>query len=371
MRLLDRYLLRELLVLLGFCLGGFTICWLAFDLFSQLAVLQEHKLHGDEILAYELCRLPELLTVVLPVSLLLALLRALTLHTRHHELTAMRAAGISLWRICAPYLFIGFVASGLLFIINETLAPLGSERALAILNRRPSTKFGSGPAFQKIIFANDRNGTVWEASYNARTGAMRDVHVRWKKPDGSQLLLSAREAAFVKGVWQFTEVQTETQLPGAGNIFPTNRTFPKQLAVPEFKDTPAQINDDIEITRLAAKLHVEQAKIPLQRLARNLHNSHLTDHEQRYVRTQIHGRFAAPWACLVVVLIAIPFGAAGGRRNIFFGVAGSIFICFAFFILQEIGLALGVNGHIAPWLGAWLPNLLFGGIGAALIFRVR
>jgi lipopolysaccharide export system permease protein len=370
-RLLDRYLIRELLVLLGFCLGGFAVCWLAFDLFGQLAVLQEHKLHGDEILLYELCRLPSLLTIVLPVSLLLALLRALTLHTRHHEFTAMRAAGISLWRICAPYLFVGFVGSGILFIVNETLAPLATEKAIAIRESRVSTKAANQSLFQKIVFANERNGTVWEADYNPRTGAMRDVHVRWKKPDGSQFLLSASTATFVQDVWNFTDVQAETQLPGRGSIFSVNRIFQKQLVVPEFKDTPQQINDDLEISRLANKTHVEQAQIPLNRLARNLRNSHLTERERLYVLTQIHGRFAAPWVCFVVVLIAIPFGAAGGRRNVFFGVAGSIFICFAFFILQEIGLALGVNGHVAPWLGAWLPNILFGVGGAALIFRVR
>ena len=371
MRLLDRYLLRELLVLLGICLGGFAVFWMAFDLFDHLPKLQEHKLHGDEIALYELWRLPELLTIVLPVSLLLALLRALTGHTRHHEITAMRAAGISLWRICVPYLFVGFIGSGVLFIINESLAPVAAAKANAVLNRRPSVKFGQDDPFQKIVFANDRAGTTWLADYNERTGAMRDVHVRWKKSDGSQFLLSARAAAFVKGVWTFTNVQAETQLPGTGNIFLTNRSFPRELAVPEFKDTPQQITDSLEISRLAGMAHVEQAQLPLKRLVRSLRNAHLTGREKLYVLTQIHGRFAAPWTCLVVVLIAIPFGAAGGRRNVFFGVAGSIFICLGFFVLQQLGLALGVNGHVPPWLGAWLPNLLFGVGGAVMIFRVR
>ena len=90
-----------------------------------------------------------------------------------------------------------------------------------------------------------------------------------------------------------------------------------------------------------------------------------------YFWTKFDGRLAAPWTCLVVVLIAIPFGAASGRRNLFFGVAGSIFICFGFFVVQQFSLAFGSGGHIPPWLAAWLPNLLFGLAGLVLMLRVR
>jgi lipopolysaccharide export system permease protein len=71
------------------------------------------------------------------------------------------------------------------------------------------------------------------------------------------------------------------------------------------------------------------------------------------------------------VLIAIPFGAASGRRNIFVGVAGSIVICFIYFILLRLGLALGTGGFVPPWLAAWLPNAAFGIAGFLMILRVR
>jgi len=72
-----------------------------------------------------------------------------------------------------------------------------------------------------------------------------------------------------------------------------------------------------------------------------------------------------------VVLIAIPFGAATGRRNLFVGVAGSIFICFGFFVIQQVSLALGSGGYLPAWLAAWLPNLIFSALGLVLLVRVR
>jgi len=87
--------------------------------------------------------------------------------------------------------------------------------------------------------------------------------------------------------------------------------------------------------------------------------------------TKFYGRLAAPWTCLVVVLIAIPFGAPSGRRNLFYGVAGSIFIAFTFFVLQKVCPALGMTGFLPAWLAAWLPNFIFAAAGIVLTQRTR
>ena len=92
MRLLDRYLLRELLVPLGFCLGGFLILWVVSDFAIRLSDFQELKLRGGEIIRWYVISLPEVIVTILPVSLLLALLYALTAHAKGNEITAIRVA---------------------------------------------------------------------------------------------------------------------------------------------------------------------------------------------------------------------------------------------------------------------------------------
>jgi lipopolysaccharide export system permease protein len=87
--------------------------------------------------------------------------------------------------------------------------------------------------------------------------------------------------------------------------------------------------------------------------------------------TKLHGRLAAPWTCLVVVLIALPFGAMPGRRNVFVGVASSIVICFAYFVLMQLGVAFGAGAYLPPWVAAWAPNVLFAVTGIVLTFRIR
>jgi len=101
MRLLDRYLFRELLTPMAYCLGGFLVFWISYDLFTELDKLQDAKLHLLDVVEYAVAMTPAFLATVLPIALLLALLYTLTNHARHNEITAMRAAGMSLWRICA------------------------------------------------------------------------------------------------------------------------------------------------------------------------------------------------------------------------------------------------------------------------------
>src|SRR5579883_204126 len=136
MRLLDRYLLRELLTWLGFCLGGLVIFCVAFDLISSLSRLQEHQLLFKDVVELYLVKLPGLLVFILPVTLLLALLCALTNLSRHHELTAMRAAGVSLWRLCVPYLLVGFFLSLVVFALNELFVPDSEAKVEQIMDRR-------------------------------------------------------------------------------------------------------------------------------------------------------------------------------------------------------------------------------------------
>jgi lipopolysaccharide export system permease protein len=381
MRLLDRYLLRELLIPLGYCLSGFLIFWVSFDLFSELAEFQERRMGFREIGEYYVVKLPELLVVVVPIALLLALLYSLTNHARHNELVAIRAAGISLWRLSAPYLVVGVLFTSALYVVNEVWVPRSAEAVDAILRRKGSLKAGADRWHSNLIFRNARDGRTWSIGrFNLDTFEMQSPHVAWELPDGVRRSLSAATAIRTNGVWVFQKVQEITYPPvgkvdattGRTNDFSPKSTWYSDLAVPEFSETPDQIKSEIKISRLTTVQAAKEPQLSMGEISNYLRlHPHLNRMDHALLHTQLQARLAWPWTCLVVVLIALPFGAASGRRNVFVGVASSIFICFAFFILLRFGLTLGTSGRVPPWLAAWLPNALFAAIGVGLTSRVR
>jgi len=374
MRLLDRYLLRELLVPLAYCLGGFLIFWITFDLFNDLDTFQANHLRTGDIVDYYFVKTPEFLVVVLPIALLLALLYSLTNHARHHEITAIRAAGVSLWRLACPYFAVGFLASFVLFAFNELWVPSTAERAEKIKHRRAEKHRNPAERNQvrDFAFQNARDGRTWHIGvYDLRTSEMLRPEVIWTLKDGTQRWLYAERAERVNGVWTFFNAREYRDGPHTNqSLVPSLRT--NVLARPQFTETPDEIRSEMKISRRLGGRGGRSADVPLIEILDYLRfHPKPTQADRYWLYTKLHGRLAAPWTCVVVVLIALPFGAAAGRRNVFVGVASSIVICFGYFVLAQLGIALGTGGYIPAWLAGWFANLCFGFLGLWLTARVR
>jgi lipopolysaccharide export system permease protein len=372
MRLHDRYLFRELLTPLAVCLGGFLVFWISFFFFKQMETIQEKKLNLFDTAEYCAASLPEFFVLVLPILLLLALLYALTHHARHNEITALRAAGVGLWRLCAPYFIVGLLATGVYFALNEVAVPRCARWANDILSRhvkkenspKSKTKFTKG-------FPNPRAHRVWQFDeYDSVTTRMVNPKVTWILHDGSWRFLQAERAVRTNGVWTFFNAQLFKQAGPHGAPSPMAAT--NVLTLPELDETPERILLLLKFSDTQTLHGSSDADIPLAELWDYLRNNPgLRAEDAHALQTKFHGRLATPWTCFIVVLMAIPFGAQSGRRNLFFGVAGSIFICFAYFVLQRVSLAFGMNGHLPGWLAAWLPNFVFAAVGIVLTLRTR
>ena len=376
MRLLDRYLLRELLLPLAYCLGFFLIVFVAFDLFKDIGDFQKAKLTPLDVVEYYFHKVPEFMVTsyIMPMSLLLALLYALTTLSRHNELTAMRAAAIPLWRITAPYFIVGFLLSLLVFYLNEQMVPDGIESAESVMRRHKSAQQKAMDKVwrRNVFFLNPVANRTWRiGAYHMQGNAMFQPQIDSRRPDGSVLQLNAERARWINKRWVFTNVtllRFSAETSANPEISKTN-----QFVFEELTETPRIIRSEIKLSGVGENLkslrrtQLSSAEI-LDYL--KLHPSMERRHSAS-LRTILQSRFAAPWICLVVVFIAVPFGSLPGRRNVFVGVASSVFICFVYLIAKDLTLALGSGGFVPPWFAAWAPNILFATAGATLMWRVR
>lgn len=372
MRLLDRYLLRELLIPFSYCLFGFLIFWISFDIFSQLSDFQKARLKPLDVVQYYGVKTPEFLVNVIPIAFLLALLYALTNHARHHELTAIRAAGVSLARMALPYVAVGIVLSLGVFAINELWAPQTTDLAEEILSRhQPKRQSAAKKIWEhKLGFIAAEGRRKWFIeSFNTATADLVRPYVESTFADGSRREIFAERGAWTENGWVFTNVHLLAYAAGPGAI--PSRQEMETFADPEFAETPELLRSEIKFSKLTSFKAVKKAQLSIREILdyQRLHPQGTT--RDNVLETKLHGRLAAPWTCLVVVAIALPFGAASGRRNVFVGVASSIVICFVYFVLQQVALALGTGGYLPGWIAAWMPNAFFGLGGIVMTLRVR
>jgi len=364
MRLLDRYLLGELLVPLLYCLAGFQIFWTAFDVFSHLDDYQ--SLGWAQIGSIYLLKTPELLSTVLPIALLLALLYTLTHLARANELVAMRAAGVSLARISLPFFGVAFVTGGFLFALTEFIAPQATAKA-ELMKKSGSKEVGEW--MRNLDFRDDRLRQFWHIKkYNPVTGEMEQPSVDWTQ-DNVRTVVDAARGAWTNGSWVFYSAERKTYSP-ATNDLPTSVIETNILVGNKLGGSPEQLRAEIRIAQLDQLRAAKHLQLSLLEILeyKKLHPDMKTS-KAPMILTQFHGRIAQPFTCLVVVLMALPFGISGGRRNAFVGVAGSVGICFLYFILMRWGLALGTAGHLPAVFAAWLPNMAFTATGLILLRR--
>ena len=360
---LARYVARQFLAIFLICLGGLFIVWLIADLGDNLDDLK----HSGSTAVYAVklysARLPEILVMLLPYSLLLSILYSLGRLSRSREIVAMIQTGRGLARLTTPFLIAGTLSALFCAGLNYQWAPRAVAAEAAIIEEAK----GSNRMEAKYVrFRNPPARRLWMVGAfppDYQKGVpMRNVTVIQERGDGSlDTILTARTAAWspMTRSWSFTAPRRRQCEPGQPPIFEQGLTDP--LIIKGWEETPSQIirpglpADQLGIPDLNDWL---QAKPPGTWATRG---SHLT---------QWHSRWAQPVNCLIVVLLATPLGIVFSRRGTGGGVAMAVFLSAGMLFLSNVCLSLGDSGLLRPAVAAWLPNVVFG-ILAIFLFQRR
>src|SRR5437763_11974817 len=128
MRLLDRYVIRNFLQAYVYCIAAFISIWLIFDVSDNISTFLDSRISFAKMGRYYVTQVPQILVILLPVSLLLALLFCLGRMSRTNEIVSMLTAGVSIPRVLAPLIGMGLLTVGGSLALNYSLAP-HAERA--------------------------------------------------------------------------------------------------------------------------------------------------------------------------------------------------------------------------------------------------
>ena len=157
MRLLDRYVIRNFLQVYLYCIAGFLSIWLIFDVSDNISTFIDEHFGFLLTVRYYATQVPEVFVILLPVSLLLALLFSLGRMSRANEIVSMLTAGISIPRVLLPLIAAGIVTVGASMALNFSLAPHAELAKKNFLNVARSRE----PTVQGQIFRNRTDLRTW------------------------------------------------------------------------------------------------------------------------------------------------------------------------------------------------------------------
>jgi LPS export ABC transporter permease LptG/LPS export ABC transporter permease LptF len=374
--ILDDYVMREYVTNLALILAAFSSLFIIFTFFELIGDIIRNRTPLVTVGEYLLNLIPYIIYNVTPLCSLVAVLITFGALNRSSELTAMKATGISLYRVVAPVLVIALLISCALFAFDDLYLPAANRRQDALRSiikgkpaqtfLRPDRQWISGqstppepnsdpnvhPAatpgrifyYQffdpyKSVFANltvfefDPNSFVLTRRIFATSARWDDRVSRWVFENGWQRTFSGETVSSFQ--------------PFTLSSFPEIREQPSYFIK---EDLQAQEMNYGELSRYITDL--KQSGFDTKRLA-----------------VQLYKKIADPLTTLVMAILAVPFALTMGKRGGLVGIATAIGLAISYWVIAGIFSAMGNVNTLPAFLAAWSPDLLFGMVGAYLLLR--
>ena len=364
--ILDEYAMGSFLRNFVLVLSSLTVLFIIFTFFELIGDIIKYRTPLVTVGDYLLNLIPFILYNVTPVCSLVAVLITFGALSRSSEITAMKATGVSLYRVVTPVLLVAAVLSVLLFAFDESYLPAANRRQEALLSSikgkpaqtflRPDRKWMSGQttgsgeptrifyyqAFDPVrnIFANI---TVFEFQPGTFTLSRRIYaeSAHWDAAAGHWEFENGWERVFANGdtVTNYHNFQESS----FGEIHETPVYFKKE-------ERPSQ-------------------EMSYSELANYIHDLQQSGFDTTPLRVQLNRKLAYPLLTLVMAILAVPFSLAAGKRGSLAGIGAALGLAILYWVLAGISENLGNVNSLPAVLAAWSPDLLFAMAGSYLLLR--
>lgn len=365
MKLMDRYLLRQYLPPVAYCLVGFSMVFVVFDLFDHFSKFMKAKTPVLHAVWYYTALLAPTLEYLAPAALLLATLYTLWLLTRNNELTALRASGVSIYRITLPFLLVGLVFSIGVALVKELIAPQAAQWAEDFKHNNLRVMEHKVLIHKAYYNSHTRREWLVEQIDLKNPQVLIGVSISQERDDGTRIsTVMADEARWLDGAWWLFDaaIQNYTTNDNPDGIAMEVEGSELGMRYPELTERPEDFLIELREWEFLSSLDMWRFLQAHPNLSEEAEAQRLYD---------LHSRIAIPWACFIVTLFGVPAGIRHGRQSAMTGIIVGIACFFGFYALIQIGLFLGRRMILAPWLAAWLSHIIFVLAGLLLLKRLR
>ena len=363
-RILDQYVVVEFLKMFALVLFGFVFLMLVFTVFDLLSDILRTHVHLTVVGSYLVNLTPSMLYQIAPLAVLIAVLVTFGVLNRNSEIIAMKATGISLYRLVVPVVSIAAILSVSLFLFEEYYLPQANKRQNALRNvikgKPPQTvthpeqnwifgqpgKAEPGRIFYYKFFDPDRNefANISVFEFNPATFAL------------------TRRVFAAKAVWSPESdtwlFENGWQADIDGDHTSGFRNF-AQASFSELHEDPGYFNKEA----------LQAQEMNFGQLDRYIADLRQSGFDTMKLRVALWQKLSEPVVAVVMAILAIPFALSMGRHGSLTGIAVAIGVALTYFVVESLFGALGNVNYLPAALAAWASDILFGLVGGYLLLR--
>jgi LPS export ABC transporter permease LptG len=361
-QLLDKLVLADLARFFFYILGGFSALFIIITLFQLLDYITRNRIDWSVVLNYLVFLLPMIINYVTPLAALVAVMITFGLLQKTSQVVALKASGQSIYRLAAPALLASVVLSGVVFFNQDYILPFTNRRQnnLRYLIRKgqepPQTFYQTTNQWIFGIDSRIFNYAYFDPSNN--NFARLNVLDLSKDPFEIKRRIFARRASWDNAEQQWVlENGWERQFEGE-----------RLVAFESFKERRISLAEQPDYFKKDSRGATSMTLTELRRKIADLQQSGF---DVLDLRIALQNKIAFPLACLVMVIVALPFSFSVGKRGALYGVAIGMGIGLLYWGLLSLFEQMGRYEMLPPMLAAWGPNMLFGAGGLYLLLTSR
>jgi len=358
MNILDRYILKEFIKIFTLILVSLTGLYLITDFFERIRMFLSNNATLGQMVSYSLLNIPMILSQMIPVAVLLGTLLSFGLLSKNYEITAMKANGVSLYRISLPIIILSFAICIAAFLLSEFITPYTTQKVkyIKLVEIQKREKLGSFK--QNQIWYRSENGIYNFSMFDPRTNTLKGIRINLFNRDMNLYeRIDAKEAQWEDGRWVFK------------NLLVT--TFPED-GFPLLEKISSRVIDLSESPSDFMTVQKSTEEMGLVELNSFIKKTRSEGYNTTKDRTDMHGKIAFPLVSVILAILGISFSLRSERSG---GVAQSIgtgiIIGFSYWIVFAFTISLGRSGTIPPLLAAWAANFIFGIAALIMFMRVK
>jgi LPS export ABC transporter permease LptG/LPS export ABC transporter permease LptF len=362
--ILDDYVLREFMTTFAMVLVSFVLLMLVFTFFELLGDIIRNRTPLVTVGEYLINLTPSMIYNLAPLGVLVAVLVTFGVLTRTNEFTAMKATGISLYRVMVPILLVSAMIAVALFLFDESYLPAANRRQEAlrsIIKGRPAQTFLRPD--QKWIFGRQEPGKPGRIFYYQFFDPDQDRFANLTVFEFNPENFSISRRIFASSAHWEPQLQQWVFEHGWERRFDGEAVSSySQFSVESYPE----ISERPQYFKKEALQSKEMTFGQLERYIRDLGQSGF---DTKQLSVQLNLKLAYPLVTLVMAVLAIPFALSMGRRGSLTGIAAAIGVAIAYWFVELTFQALGNVNFLPTLMAAWSPDLLFGMAGAYLLLR--
>jgi LPS export ABC transporter permease LptG/LPS export ABC transporter permease LptF len=363
-RILDEYVVREFFGVFLLVMTGFVMLLLVFTFFEKIGDILRNHIALSMVGEYLVNLTPSMIYQITPLAVLIAVLVTFGVLNRNSEIVAMKATGISLYRLVVPIVSIAGILAVGLFLFAQFYMPQANRRQEALHNiikgRPPQTVLHPE---QNWIFGQSHHGEPGHIFYYQFFDPERNefANLYIFEFNSSTFALSRRIFAS-RAVWD-AETGTWSFMNGwQRDISGANVTDYRQFLKTSFTEIHEEPSYFKKESRQAQEMNFGQ----LDRYITDLSQSGF---DTVRLRVELWHKLADPLAAVLMAVLAIPFALMMGRRDSLTGIAVAIAVALAYWVVDGLFGAMGNVNYLPAAMAAWSADLLFGLVGGYLLLK--